>query len=56
MRSIYITLNYVVTLGQSRARIKSQGRWKCVEATSGDIVENETAFNGSHWNSASHCR
>lgn len=53
MRSIYTIC--CITLGYSCARIKSQGRRKCVETTSGDIIETKTAFNGSHWNSTSRC-
>jgi len=48
-------LHYIVISGQSRTRIEGQGRWKCMEATSGNIIEIETTFVRSYWNNTSHC-
>lgn len=47
-------LNHIAISGQSCARVKVQRRRKCMETTSGDIVEIKAAFSRSHWNDASH--
>lgn len=55
LNNLAFNLQHYAILGQSCARIKGQRRRKCVEATSGDIVEVETTFDRSYWNSASCC-